>query len=91
MLNVMLIPEFSRMTSARRSSVVAHRKVLATSSDRDGKEYVAAFEGIGERSYVSGTQWHPEKNLFEWAPQLDVPRGSAASAATQYMVREGTS
>lgn len=63
--------------------------MLATAFDKDGLEYVAAFEGKGRAGFMSGTQWHPEKNSFEWAPRLDVPRGAAATAATQYLARPG--
>ena len=38
--------------------------VLSTNSDEDGKEFVSVIES---KEYpVYGTQWHPEKNAFEY-------------------------
>lgn len=39
-------------------------RVLSTNLDFDGKEFVSTIEGIRYPFY--GTQWHPEKNIFEW-------------------------
>jgi gamma-glutamyl hydrolase len=41
-------------------------RVLATSVDRDGKQYVAAVEARGLKG-VFATQFHPEKAQFTWA------------------------
>ncbi|KAI5078471.1 hypothetical protein GOP47_0006142 [Adiantum capillus-veneris] len=39
-------------------------RVLTTSLDKNHKVYVSTVEG---RNYpVTGVQWHPEKNAFEW-------------------------
>ncbi len=32
---------------------------------------------------VTATQWHPEKNAFEWARDLDIPHDKGAIAVTQ--------
>lgn len=39
-------------------------RVLSTNLDYQGKEFVSTIEGIRYPFY--GTQWHPEKNIFEW-------------------------
>ena len=32
---------------------------------------------------VTATQWHPEKNAFEWARHLDIPHDKGAIAVTE--------
>lgn len=32
---------------------------------------------------VSATQWHPEKNVFEWSPDLNIPHDPVAVLITQ--------
>ena len=44
-------------------------RVLSTNYDRQGKEFVSTMEGIKYPFYA--TQWHPEKNSFEWTTALD--------------------
>eukprot|EP01061_Rhynchopus_euleeides_P027002 TRINITY_DN43990_c0_g1_i1.p1 TRINITY_DN43990_c0_g1~~TRINITY_DN43990_c0_g1_i1.p1 ORF type:complete len:338 (+),score=92.67 TRINITY_DN43990_c0_g1_i1:48-1016(+) len=39
-------------------------KVLSTSSDRGGKEFVSTIEAVEHPFYA--TQFHPERNQFEW-------------------------
>jgi len=38
-------------------------RVLSTNIDRDGVQFVSTIESF--RFPIVGTQWHPEKNLFE--------------------------
>jgi gamma-glutamyl hydrolase len=45
--------------------------VLATNYDRKGKEFVSLVEG--KKYPVYATQFHPEKNNFEWGAQESVP------------------
>jgi len=45
--------------------------VLATNFDRQGKEFVSLVEGKKYPVYAS--QFHPEKNNFEWSAQEAVP------------------
>lgn len=54
--------------------------VLTTSPDKKGKVYVST---IAAKQYpVFATQWHPEKNAFEWG--LDgIPHSAEAVAVTQ--------
>eukprot|EP00271_Cylindrocystis_brebissonii_P007129 TRINITY_DN20296_c0_g1_i1.p1 TRINITY_DN20296_c0_g1~~TRINITY_DN20296_c0_g1_i1.p1 ORF type:complete len:363 (+),score=37.14 TRINITY_DN20296_c0_g1_i1:143-1231(+) len=54
--------------------------ILTTSEDRQGKVYVSTIEAVDYPIY--GTQWHPEKNCFEWG--LDgIPHSADAVAVTQ--------
>ncbi|KAL4434657.1 hypothetical protein ABPG77_002780 [Micractinium sp. CCAP 211/92] len=55
--------------------------VLSLSVDRGGQVYVSTFEW---RDYpIYGTQWHPEKNAFEWTPDKDIPHHPDAIEITQ--------
>lgn len=63
---------------------------LATNKDRNGVEFVSMMEGITLPFY--GTQFHPEKNAYEWdqgwcngtIPGVNAARSSGAIAAMQY-------
>lgn len=57
--------------------------VLAYSEDRKGRLYVSSFEA--KHYPVYAVQWHPEKNAFEWAPQLHIPHTQQAVEVTQAM------
>ncbi len=71
-------------------------KVLSLSLDKQGAAYISTMEG---RAYpFTATQWHPEKNPFEWTPSLHIPhtfdavglgRGSGAGGLGRRGVREG--
>jgi len=41
-------------------------RAVAKGKDRNGKEFVAHYEG--KKLPFFGTQWHPEKNAFEFTP-----------------------
>ena len=43
--------------------------VLSTNDDRQGRPFVSTIEGKTQPIY--GTQWHPEKNIFEWGENAD--------------------
>jgi gamma-glutamyl hydrolase len=43
--------------------------VLSTNVDRKGREFVSTIEAKAMPLY--GTQWHPEKNNFEWGDSKD--------------------
>ena len=52
--------------------------LLATSEDREGTAYVAAMEHRSRPYY--GVQYHPEKDSFEWSPNLHIPHDADAVA-----------
>eukprot|EP00891_Asterochloris_glomerata_P004912 jgi/Astpho2/4912/Aster-05841 len=55
-------------------------KVLSLSTDRGDRVYVSTFEA---RKYpIYGTQWHPEKNAFEWSAPLRIPHTRRAVDVT---------
>lgn len=56
--------------------------LLSTSYDDNGVEYVSTVEHRTLPFY--GLQWHPEKNLFEWA-YSSIPHTRPAIRATQYI------
>lgn len=47
------------------SSLSSFFNVLSTNKDRNGDEFVSTMEAFKYPIY--GSQWHPEKNSFEWA------------------------
>eukprot|EP01126_Amoeba_proteus_P041908 TRINITY_DN4527_c0_g1_i5.p1 TRINITY_DN4527_c0_g1~~TRINITY_DN4527_c0_g1_i5.p1 ORF type:complete len:159 (+),score=31.11 TRINITY_DN4527_c0_g1_i5:281-757(+) len=40
-------------------------KILSTNSDRNGKPFVSSMEAYRYPFYA--TQWHPERNQFDWS------------------------
>ncbi|AES66560.2 gamma-glutamylhydrolase [Medicago truncatula] len=56
-------------------------EILTTSNDQDDKVYVST---VRSRNYpVTGFQWHPEKNAFEWGSP-SIPHTEDAIRTTQY-------
>lgn len=58
-------------------------RVLSTNYDRQGKQFVSTMEAMKYPFYA--TQWHPEKNSFEWSTALDIPHYPMSIDVTQYM------
>jgi gamma-glutamyl hydrolase len=58
-------------------------KVLALSLDNKGLPYIAMMEA--KQYPVYATQWHPEKNAFEWASFLRIPHSPEGIEVTQEM------
>lgn len=58
-------------------------KIVSTSVDRDGIEFVANMEAIHYPIFTA--QWHPEKNSFEWDPVRNMSHVAKAIQITQYM------
>eukprot|EP00998_Keelungia_sp_KM082_P005935 NODE_2217_length_1110_cov_78.310275_g2199_i0.p1 GENE.NODE_2217_length_1110_cov_78.310275_g2199_i0~~NODE_2217_length_1110_cov_78.310275_g2199_i0.p1 ORF type:complete len:322 (+),score=44.51 NODE_2217_length_1110_cov_78.310275_g2199_i0:103-1068(+) len=59
--------------------------LLATSKDRNGKSFVAAFESKTMPIYA--TQFHPEKPIYEWTPSEVIPHTVDAIDANSYTAR----
>jgi len=57
--------------------------VLSTNRDRKGIEFISTIEGKSMPFYA--TQWHPEKNAFEWTPNERLPHTASAVRAAQYI------
>ena len=57
--------------------------ILTTSVDRNGTEFVSTMEG--KHYPFFSTQWHPEKNSFEWNSTRNISHIAQAIETTQYM------
>jgi len=57
--------------------------VLSTNLDRDGKEFVSTMEAL--RYPIYATQWHPERNQFEWDPQEPIEHSLLSIECVQYL------
>ena len=57
--------------------------LLATNWDADGKEYIALVEH--KRLPIYASQFHPEKNAFEWSPYVAIPHSKNAILFMQYL------
>ena len=56
-------------------------KVISLSIDKSGNPYISTLEA---RQYpITATQWHPEKNAFEWTPTLHIPHSLEAVSGSQ--------
>ena len=65
--------------------------VVATNMDRKGREFISVVESSDASLAIFGTQFHPEKNVFEWgqnatsgALHQHIPHSRAAVAVAQY-------
>lgn len=58
-------------------------KKLSVNNDRKGVEFVSTMEGKDVPIY--GTQWHPEKNSFNWNPNYIINHSPEAVRVGQYM------
>ncbi|CAH3137898.1 unnamed protein product [Pocillopora meandrina] len=56
---------------------------LSTNRGKKGKEFVSTMEAYDYPFY--GTQWHPEKNSFEWTLHEAINHSEEAVAVTQYV------
>lgn len=58
-------------------------KCLSTNRGKEGKEFLSTIEAYDYPFY--GTQWHPEKNSFEWTLHEAINHSKEAVAVTQYV------
>ncbi|MEW5313388.1 MAG: hypothetical protein WDW38_004959 [Sanguina aurantia] len=77
----------NHMMGLSMASYQAERKlkdffsVLSLSIDNSGNPYISTIEA---RKYpITATQWHPEKNAFEWHEELDIPHSPSAVRMSQ--------
>ena len=69
-------------TFQSNGKLAAFYDVLSTNADRGGRVFASTIEG---RKYpVFGSQWHPEKNIFEWTDREDIPHFQEAVRVAQY-------
>ena len=57
--------------------------VLATMKDRSGNEFVSIIEAWDYP--FTGTQFHPEKNLYEWDIAAPIPHGGDATLMATFL------
>eukprot|EP00033_Pygsuia_biforma_P001003 GCRY01001148.1.p1 GENE.GCRY01001148.1~~GCRY01001148.1.p1 ORF type:complete len:316 (+),score=33.89 GCRY01001148.1:92-1039(+) len=59
-------------------------RILSTNQDPIGQHFVSTIES---REYpIIGTQWHPEKNIYEWTRKEVMHHDAVAVEASQYFV-----
>ena len=69
-------------TFASNAKLAKFYNLLSTNTDRKGRVFGSTIEG---RKYpVFGTQWHPEKNIFEWTEHEAIPHSVEAVRVAQY-------
>ncbi len=67
------------------SRLTSFYNVLSNNVDRNGKPFVSSIEGKTVPVYA--TQWHPEKNAFEWTPEEAIPHSLEAVRVCTYMAQ----
>ncbi|KAI3879803.1 hypothetical protein MKX03_000422 [Papaver bracteatum] len=64
------------------SALCSFFRVVTTCTDEDDQEYVSTVQA---RDYpITGVQWHPEKNAFEWGYST-IPHSEDAIQVTQHV------
>ncbi|XP_070580586.1 gamma-glutamyl hydrolase-like [Ptychodera flava] len=66
-------------TSAKLKSFY---KIISTNFDKNGLEFISMTEAYKYPFYAS--QWHPEKNIFEWTVKERINHSKDAMAASLY-------
>nr|XP_018896449.1 PREDICTED: gamma-glutamyl hydrolase-like [Bemisia tabaci] len=66
----------------KRNNLENDWKILATSDDLQGNSFIAAVEHV--KYPISGVQFHPEKNIYEWGRALPFVRSPKAIEASRY-------
>jgi gamma-glutamyl hydrolase len=77
--------QYSLLTSsfATNQKVKRFFRILSTNKDRNGLEFVSTIEGFKYPIFAS--QWHPEKNAFEWTLREAIPHENMSIKVTQFM------
>merc|ERR1711924_362021 len=65
------------------SKLNAFFNMLSTNVDRKELEFVSTMEA--RRYPILATQWHPERNQFEWSVVNNISHTAAAVAANSWM------
>lgn len=58
-------------------------RMVSRNTGRQGKVFVSTVEGL--HLPIFGTQWHPEKNAYEWTPRENIPHTGAAVDVMQWV------
>lgn len=60
-------------------------RVMSVNRDANNVEFISSMEHQNYPFY--GVQFHPEKNLYEWASNKDIPHTLDAIEASQYFAQ----
>ncbi|EGD76129.1 gamma-glutamyl hydrolase [Salpingoeca rosetta] len=69
------------ITFANNANLTSFFNVISTNVDRKGNPFVSTIEGKHMPFYA--TQWHPEKNSFEWTASEAIPHSALAIETCQ--------
>eukprot|EP00051_Salpingoeca_urceolata_P033869 m.22572 g.22572 ORF g.22572 m.22572 type:complete len:320 (+) comp6862_c0_seq1:133-1092(+) len=72
-------------TYASNKALSGFFDVLSTNKDRKGRAFVSTIEA--KKYPIFGTQWHPEKNAYEWTANEQIPHSSDAVDVCFYMAQ----
>jgi len=64
------------------AAMTSFYRLVSTNLDRKGREFVSTIEAYDVPVY--GTQWHPEKNIYEWNTDEEIPHSLVAVLSAQY-------
>lgn len=70
---------YSRFTN--NSRLESFFKILATAVGRDGQHYISLIEA--KNFPITGSQFHPEKNVFEVGSSQPIPHTADSARVTQ--------
>jgi len=68
---------------ASNSRLTSFYRLLSVNRDRKGLQFVSSIEGINVPIY--GTQFHPERNQFDWLASENILHNADAILAMQYL------
>ena len=63
-------------------SLTTQFRVMSVNKDWNGFEFISTLEHVILPFY--GTQFHPEKNIYEWINGKNIPHGDNATKTSQY-------
>jgi gamma-glutamyl hydrolase len=58
---------------------------VSINNDREGRTFISTIEAHNGWP-IYGSQWHPEKNIWEWTPEEVINHSLDAVVVTQYML-----
>eukprot|EP00911_Craspedida_sp_UC1_P001312 UC1_evm1s991 len=70
---------------AKNAKLSGFYNIISTNVDRKGRAFVSSIEG--KTAPVYATQWHPEKNIYEWTPKEDIPHSADAVDVAHHVAR----
>jgi len=71
------------------TSLTSFFNVLSTNNDRLGSNFVSTIESI--KYPIFGSQWHPEKNTYEWGKTNGIPNEAINHSPEAVLIAQYTS